>query len=100
MATVSPGMISRLTPRTASTVPSGVLKRTWRSSTESSGSGGTSVIPRIERVAETIPKEIEGEQKRHEKDGGKNQQPGSRLNGVGAFGDQGAKAGQRLLDAQ
>src|SRR5689334_807229 len=97
IATVSPRAMVMLTPRTASTIPSGVLKRTWRSLNSSSGSPATSVVPRIEGVAEAVAEEVEREQRRDEEDRREDEQPRRRLDVGGALGDQRAEAGQRLL---
>src|SRR5262245_7775899 len=100
MATVSRGLTARFTPRTASTIPSGVLKRMWRPVTLRRVDSSTSVVPRVERVAQPVTEEIEGEQRRDKEDRREDEHPWRRLDRGGALRDKRAEAGQRLLHAQ
>ena len=75
------GATSMSMPCTASTAPSGVRKRTCRSLTLRIGSGVAmsaipiSAVPRVERVAQAVADEVQGEQRRDEEEGGEDQQP-------------------------
>src|SRR3954471_3492363 len=102
-ATVSQRRTVRFTARTASTTPSGVLKRTCRPETWSSVSSPmppTSMVPRVERVAQSVAEEVEREQRDDEEDRGEDQHPRRCLDRCRALRDEGAEAGQRLLHAE
>src|SRR3546814_4933996 len=51
---------------------------------------------RIERVAQAVADEVEGEQRRRQEDRREDQHPGRELHHLGALGDQHAPRGQRL----
>src|SRR5688572_28991385 len=101
IATVSPGRTSKSTFLTARISPSCVAKVTFkpRMLRIASVLSLISAILRVERVAQAVAQEIQGEQNDSERDRGIDQQPGRALDVGRTVGDQQAEAGQRFLHA-
>src|SRR5581483_1525888 len=100
-ATHSPRRTSSEKSLTAATSPSGVLNRTFSSSSRSTQSAAKpctrSAVTGIERIAQPIANEIETHQQRHEKKSRHEQHPRGGLHFLRAIVDQAAQARERLL---
>src|SRR5450755_1639993 len=73
---VPPSSSRHETPSTARTVPARVSKSTRRASTSRSGAAAAmgselACQPRVERVAKTVAKQVDGEHREREQDAGK-----------------------------
>src|SRR5438093_10491479 len=100
--TVSPSPTLKLTPFTASTIPSGVEKRTSSRSTSRMDSPvrtGLAVLG-VEGVAQTVADEVEREQGHAQEDGRIKQAPRRALHHLGSLGNEHAPARLRLLHAE
>src|SRR6266851_1224603 len=86
-------------PSTAWTMPSSVPNSTTRSLIDRTGSGTDPALLRIERVAETVPDEVDGEDDDHDHQAREDCQP-PLLRVVLARRDEDAERGRRRLDAE
>src|SRR5262245_29407456 len=96
MPTHSPSAMSKLTPFTACTVPSGVANVMSRFFTERTGSAMRLAVLGVERVAQTVADEVEAKQRQRHEARGENQRPGRGLHLACAFRDQHPPGGEGL----
>src|SRR5215203_6033328 len=104
MASVSPRLRSKVTPRTACTSPAEVPKEMRRSSTLRTASPFTVATllphPRVECIAQTVSKEPEADGDRDQHHGRENEHVRIEPHLIGPVVDQGPKRSGGRLDAQ
>src|SRR5262245_25848575 len=96
---ISPRSIEKLMPSTARTAPALVSNCVRRPSTASNATA-LDLEPRIERVAQPVTEQVDGEHGQHDREAGKRRQPPRRRHVVAAVGQHPSPRRRGRLDAE